>query len=312
MNQRSTSLWHAALVIGLAVAVSFSGHPAIALAAGLVLRISIGVLHIPDTSRYGALLLQTAIVLLGFRLSVGELWQTSSAYSGPVALYVIGTLALGWLLGRALRLSSNQTHLLSGGTAICGGTTIASLGPVLNARAQDVGVALAIVFLLNAVAILTFPPIGHWLGLTQQQFGVWAALAIHDTSSVLGTAAIYGDEALETATTVKLIRTLWLVPLIFVTSIAVRHRNAKLRIPLFVILFVAAAALRSTLDLPAAWISAASTLSKWLLVLALFFIGLTIDRSTLRSMRGRMVAAGVLLWLLLAPAVLAATWFFLP
>ena len=162
---------------------------------------------------------------------------------------------------------------MASGTAICGGTAIATLAPLIGARADQVGVAIGIVFLLNAAALFGFPLIGHWLGMSQLQFGMWAALAIHDTSSVLATSAIYGNEALEIATTVKLGRTLWLIPLTLIVSLAQRASAARVRVPPFIVAFIAVSVLSTVLPLPA-WIGhAAGRVSKALLVTALFFIG---------------------------------------
>ena len=170
--------------------------------------------------------------------------------------------------------------MLSGGTAICGGTAIATLAPIIQAKPQHVGVAMALVFLFNAVALLTFPYIGHALDLSQQDFGAWVALAIHDTSSVVATAAIYGDEAAVVATTVKLGRTLWLIPLAFAVGLIYRSSEARLRVPGFILLFIAAAVLGSFIPMNDALLGGISVLSKALLVVALGMIGLEIDRAT--------------------------------
>ena len=202
------------------------------------------------------------------------------------------------------RFSSSQ--LIASGTAICGGTTIASLSPVIQARPEQTGVALALVFLLNALALFTFPAIGEYLALTQEQFGVWAALAIHDTSSVVATSALYGEEAAMVATTVKLGRTLWLIPLLLVFSILQHQGSAKLRIPLFIVLFILTACTGSVVSLPAAVVGTASTASKMLLIVALFFIGTEISRETLRGLRGTVLVHGLLLWALVVPLTLLA------
>jgi uncharacterized membrane protein YadS len=170
-------------------------------------------------------------------------------------------------------------------------------------------VTTALVFLLNIVALLTFPVIGHWLNLSQETFGAWVALAIHDTSSVVATAAIYGDEAAAVATTVKLGRTLWLIPLSFAVSLLYQQGEAKLRVPGFVLLFVTAALASSVIDIPADISQGISWLSKSLLVLALGMIGLEIDRATLREMSPKSVLFGVGLWLMVAPGALLLVWY---
>jgi len=248
--------------------------------------------------------LQSAIVLLGLKLNASQLMKISTDYSLLVTGYVLLTLAVGLGIGLMLRTQRISNQLISSGTAICGGTTIASLSPVIQARPEQTGVALTLVFLLNAVAMFTFPSIGHYLSLSQEQFGVWAALAIHDTSSVVATSALYGEEAAMVATTVKLGRTLWLIPLLMVFSVLQHRGSAKLRIPLFIVLFIITACTGSLVSLPATVVTAAAATSKVLLVIALFFIGTEISRETLRGLRGTVLVHGLLLWALVVPLTL--------
>ena len=280
------------------------GNPAVALLVGAALSLSINKVVIPNSGRWGRYALQTAIVLLGLKLNASQLVQISSDYSLLVTAYVGLTISVGLLIGRWLGSARKSNQLIATGTAICGGTTIASLSPVIGARPEQTGVALTLVFLLNALALFTFPMVGEALSLSQQQFGVWAALAIHDTSSVVATAAIYGDEAAAVATTVKLGRTLWLIPLLLVFSILEQRDSTKLRLPLFIVAFVFAACLGSFIALPAAVVSTASLASKSLLVIALFCIGTEITRATLRELRGAVLLHGLLLWALVVPLVL--------
>ncbi len=223
-----------------------------------------------------------------------------------VAGYVLGTVALGLLIGRFLGVERVYSHLISGGTGICGGTTIATLAPIYRARAEVVGAALAIVFLLNAIALFTFPAVGEWLELSQQQFGVWAALAIHDTSSVIATAAIYGEEAAEVATTVKLGRTLWLIPAVVAVSLLEKRDQVKIKVPGFIFLSIAASVLGSVLPMPPVVPELASTLCQALLVIALFLVGAEIKRSTLKKLRGKMLWQALALWAMVAPVTLLA------
>ena len=282
------------------------GNPAVALLAGTVLSLSWRTPLAVGGHRWGRLALQSAIVLLGFTLSIGRVAEVSSDSLSLVAAYVMGVLAIGLLLARGLRLERESGWLMASGTAICGGTAIATLAPLLGARADQVGVAIGIVFLLNAAALFGFPVIGHWLGMSQLQFGMWTALAIHDTSSVLATAAIYGNEALEIATTVKLGRTLWLIPLTLIVSLAQRASAARVRVPPFILAFIAVSVLTTVLPFPD-WVShSAGRASKALLVTALFFIGTEISWATLRLMRGRVLVHALLLWALAGSATLAA------
>jgi uncharacterized integral membrane protein (TIGR00698 family) len=280
-------------------------NPAYALLLGLATRLFTGINPLQSVSKWGKLSLQSAIVLLGFTLGFDRLIQVSADYGLVVAVFVLGTLALGFGLAKALASEKAEATLLSSGTAICGGTAIATLAPIIQAKPHNVGVAMALVFLLNAVALLTFPYIGHALELSQQDFGAWVALAIHDTSSVVATAAIYGDEAAVVATTVKLGRTLWLIPLAFVVSLIYRSSEARLRVPGFILLFILAAALGSFVPLGEELLAAVSTVSKILLVVALGMIGLEIDRTTLSQVSWRSVGLGVGLWVVVAPAALA-------
>jgi uncharacterized integral membrane protein (TIGR00698 family) len=281
----------------------YLGNPAVALLVGAAITLCFNAVPIPAAGRWGKYALQTAIVLLGLKLNPSRLVEISIEYSGLVSAYVLVTLSVGLIVGWVLRNERKSSQLLASGTAICGGTTIASLSPVIQARADQTAVALSLVFLLNAIALFTFPTIGHYFEMTQYQFGVWTALAIHDTSSVMATSSIYGEEAAMVATTLKLGRTLWLIPLILVFSIIEGADRARLRIPLFIIGFVLAAAV-SPLFAGSAVISGAALLSKALLCVALFCIGLEINRATLSQMRGAALLQGVLLWLLVVPITL--------
>ena len=299
-----TNIAWVGVVIALAVGVYFR-NPAYALLLGLATRLLTGMNPLHRVTKWGKLSLQAAVILLGFTLGFERLVQVSADYGLVVALFVLGTLAVGFVLAKVLASETNEATLLSGGTAICGGTAIATLAPIIHAKPQHVGVAMALVFLLNALALLTFPYIGHVLELSQQDFGAWVALAIHDTSSVVATAALYGDEAAIVATTVKLGRTLWLIPLAFVVGLIYRSDEAKLRVPGFVLLFIAAAIVGSLLPLGEAVVGGISVFSKVLLVVALGMIGLEIDRATLSQISWRSIGLGVGLWLLAAPAALA-------
>ena len=180
----------------------FVAHPALALLLAAAINIVFAP-QLPDSlKQFGKLLLQGASVLLGLTINVQSLWAVSQHYSLLIAVYVVSTILVGIVLGRFLHADTDQTRLLAAGTAICGGTAIAALGPVIRARSESVAACLTIVFVLNAIAIVVLPRVGSYFELSQAQFGVWVALAIHDTSSVVGAGAIYGDEALQVATTV--------------------------------------------------------------------------------------------------------------
>ena len=287
-------------LVGFGLAV-FIAHPAFA----LLLAATINLVFAPKlpkmTKQGGRYLLQGAIVFLGLTMNVEALWSVSQDYSVLIVGYILSTLCVGLILGRFLRVDTDQARLLVSGTAICGGTAIATLGPVIRARSESVAVCLAIVFLLNAIAILVLPKVGIYLEISQTQFGVWVALAIHDTSSVVGAAAIYGDEALQVATTVKLVRTLWLIPLVLAAGILMNRRETKTRLPGFVLLFVLFSIIGSVSNISGEWIAGIKTLSQTMLVAALFFMGLEITRDALRRLNGRAVSLGVCLWLVVLP-----------
>ena len=283
------------------------GNPAFALLAGVGLTLAFDRPLLAQSSLYSKYLLQAAIVMLGLKLNMADMWRINADYSAYVAVYVLSAIGFGLLLGKLLGVEHISSTLIAAGTGICGGTTIATMAPIIKASAEQVGVALAIVFLLNAVALLTFPLVGDYFHLSQTQFGVWAALAIHDTSSVVATAAVYGDQAANVATTVKLGRTLWLIPLVVVASLVAGRGNpgyVKVRLPGFILLFILASVLGSVLPMPGWLPAAASTASKCLLVLALLLIGSEISRQTLRQLRGRVLVQALSLWLLVVPLTL--------
>ena len=282
------------------------GNPAVALLVGGAIVLMFNRAPLANGALLGKYCLQTAIVLLGFRLNLETVWHLSASYTWGVAVFVIGTLGLGLLLGYLLRVDKVPGQLIAAGTAICGGTTIASLSPVIGAKPHETAVTLGLIFLLNVVALFVFPYIGQWFELSQLEFGLWSALAIHDTSSVVATAAIYGEEAADVATTIKLGRTLWLIPLILGASLIVREEGARLRVPGFILLFLLATALGSLLPVPSILLQGASVTSKALLVCALFLVGTELTRSTLRRIRGPTLWQGLLLWLTVAPLSLLA------
>ena len=292
------------VIISLLLISILNGHPVIALLLGATIALTFNA-PAPAAAQYGGrFALQTAIVLLGFKLTTNELVQMTGEYSVIVTSYVLLTLAAGWTIHRLIGKSTHTGPLLSAGTAICGGTTIASLSPVIGAKPAETGVALALVFTFNALAMLLFPHIGHWLELSQQEFGLWAALAIHDTSSVVATAALYGQEAEKLATTIKLGRTLWLIPIMLIAALVYRADNVRVRLPLFIVLFIAAAMLSSLIELPPLLLKGASETSRILLTAALFLIGLDIDRKTLQGIRADVLIHGLGLWILAASGVL--------
>ena len=279
--------------------------PATALAAGILFSLAVGNPAPARTALWSRVLLQASVVGLGFGLSLGSVLRVGARSAVYTVVGIALTLAAGALLGRLAGTSGPLSTLISFGTAICGGSAIAAMAPVVKAKSDEIAVALATVFTLNAAALLLFPAVGHLLHLDQGQFGLWAGLAIHDTSSVVGAASAYGPEALALATTVKLTRALWIMPCVLLAAFLSRS-DQKARFPLFIAGFVAAAGLRTLLpSLQPLW-GILVVVARQSLVLTLFLIGTGLTRDVLRQVGVRPFAQGVSLWLLVSIVTLAA------
>ena len=292
------------VIVGLAAILIWFGNPAIAFLIGAMIASVSKANSLAYTSPIGRYSLQAGIVLLGLGIQADQLLRISSDYTWVVAGYVLCVAAVGLLGYRLLKLPPSQGLLVTAGSAICGGTAVVTLSPIINAKPLETGAVLGLIFTMNAIALLTFPTIGQTLDLSQAQFGIWSALAIHDTASVVATAQIYGEEAAQIATTLKLGRTLWLIPTALLLSLVYRSKGKGIGLPPFVVLFVGASIIGSTLSLPAAVLTGAAWLSKALLVLALFMIGLEISVATLRSIRPKLFLFATGLWCLVAPCAL--------
>ena len=306
-----------ALILGLLIAV-FVGHP---------------FLHLNHKATH--LLLQVSVVGLGFGINAATALKAGREGFLFSVVSIFGTLTFGLLLGRWMKIDRKTSLLISGGTAICGGSAIAALAPVIRAEERQVSVALGAVFILNSVALFLFPVVGHWVGLSQAQFGLWSAIAIHDTSSVVGAAGRYGPEALAIATTVKLARALWIIPVSVGAALAFRRRSAhrmagrkladggfaeggvakdgvgggvetaKVKIPWFIGLFVVAILWNTWMPMPALshLVVGASHAG---LTLTLFLIGSGLTRQVLKNTGVRPLVQGVVVWVLIAGATLWA------
>ena len=295
-------------ILVLAVLLVILGNPALAFLAAAAISLWSNRIIIKNASKYSKYSLQTAIVLLGFSMSADNLLALSADYALTVSVYVVITLLAGLLIGWMIRQQSVDSKLISTGTAICGGTAIASLSPILSATPAQTGMCLALVFILNALALLTFPYVGQWLELSQAQFGVWSALAIHDTSSVVATAMIYGEEAAQVATTLKLGRTLWLIPILVGFALIEGSKENKGRlvtVPGFILLFIGASVLSSFLDLPSTFIAATGLISNSLLIVALFLIGIATSRENLKILNAKHLIQGLTIWILVVTATLS-------
>jgi uncharacterized integral membrane protein (TIGR00698 family) len=257
--------------------------------------------------RLARFLLQASVVLLGFAMNLEQVLRAGRAGFVDTLFGIAFALAMGALLARALSVPWRAGYLVSVGTAICGGSAIAAVGPAVGATDEEISISIGTVFLLNAVGLLVFPPLGHLTGLTETQFGLWAALAIHDTSSVVGAGAKYGALALTVATTVKLARALWIVPLTLITAM-VRARGqrggrvslASIQWPWFILFFLGAAVLRTYVGVLGPiypWLSSAGRVG---LTVTLFLIGSGMSRASLRKVGVRPLAQGVVLWIIVA------------
>lgn len=287
--------------------------PAIALFMGLAYALLLGN-PIPKmakkTSKY---LLQVAVVCLGFGMNLHESLASGKEGMLFTIVSVTSVMIIGYFAGKLLKVDSKTSYLISSGTAICGGSAIAAVAPVVKADDNQMSVALGTVFILNAIALFIFPPIGHWLGMTQEQFGQWAAIAIHDTSSVVGAGEAYdstyfpGQEsiALQIATLIKCTRALWIIPLALITSLIFREKNSKISIPWFIIFFVVAMIINTYLTLPSSLTTGIVWFAKKGLCMTLFLIGSGLSLDVLRSVGARPLIQGVLLWIVIALLSLA-------
>ena len=293
MSAAARVLFFAGLVL------SFSGwmSPPIALTAGIVLGLALAHPYPKQSANASKFLLQASVVALGFGMSLPDVLKAGRSGIVYTALGISFALATGLALGRLVRVPATPSFLISSGTAICGGSAIAAVAPILQASPEEMSVALGTVFILNSVALFIFPLIGSALRLTEAQFGLWAALAIHDTSSVVGAATRYGAIALVIATTVKLARALWILPLSLGTA-AMRRRRSKVQIPWFIFLFCLAALVNSYVPGIGRATQLLSQSGKLGMTATLFLIGTSISRAALREVGWRPLLQGVLLWLI--------------
>ena len=276
-------------------ATGFVSAP-IALCAGIVFGLAVTHPYSADSKALSKFLLQASIVALGFGMNLNEVLKAGKSGFLYTFLGIMFAMLVGLGLGKLLTVRGTTSYLISTGTAICGGSAIAAVGPVLHASEEEMAVSLGTVFILNSIALFVFPVIGKSLGLSQSQFGLWSALAIHDTSSVVGAASRYGTQALIIATTVKLARALWIVPLAFFTA-AIKHGKSKVTIPWFILFFFWAAVINTYGPQDAALSLKFFTLGKLGLTATLFLIGTSISKSTLKEVGWRPLVQGVLLWL---------------
>jgi uncharacterized integral membrane protein (TIGR00698 family) len=278
--------------------------PPVALALGLVLAQTVGNPFVTQTKAFTHKLLQFSVIGLGFGMNAQAAVQAGKEGILFTVVSIFGTLILGYFVGKWLGLGRRVVHLISCGTAICGGSAIAAIGPVLGAKDEEMSVGLGTVFVLNAIALFAFPPIGHALHMSQNQFGLWCAIAIHDTSSVVGAAAAYGNQALEIATTVKLARALWIIPVALGTAMIFKQKGVKITIPYFIFGFILAMLFNTFAP---AYVPATRllgpvmvSLAKVGLTVTLFFIGAGLSAKVVRSVGVKPYVLGLVLWLVIS------------
>jgi uncharacterized integral membrane protein (TIGR00698 family) len=284
---------------GLIISASGYISPPIALTAGIIFGLSVAHPLPADSRDLSRFLLQASVVALGFGMDLHEVIKAGRSGFVYTALGICFALIAGLALGTLLQVHGNSSFLITTGTAICGGSAIAAVAPIIQADEQEVAIALGTVFILNSVALLIFPLVGGALRLTQQQFGLWAALAIHDTSSVVGAASKYGADALIVGTTVKLARALWIVPLALITA-AVKRSNSRVKLPWFILFFCLAAVINTYVPQSAYLSKIFFTLGRYGLTATLFLIGTSISRSALKEVGWRPLAQGIALWIVVA------------
>lgn len=283
---------------------SLWAKPAIALFLGIALALTIGAPYPKANKKVSKYLLQAAVVGLGFGMNLHNALAAGKEGMLFTIISVVGVMVVGVMLGRLLKVNPKNAYLISSGTAICGGSAIAAVAPIIDADDNDTSLALATIFILNAIALFIFPPIGEALGLSQQQFGTWAAIAIHDTSSVVGAGAAYGAEALQVATTIKLTRALWIFPLALVSILLFRSKGKKIAIPWFILLFILAMIANTYISIPEAITSAIVVASKKALSLTLFLIGCGLSLGAIKRVGAKPLILGVLLWVIISVVTL--------
>ena len=303
--------------LGLLLAASGLVSPPVALVGGIAYGFSVEHPLRSEASSLAKLLLQLAVILLGFGMNLHQVIHAGKSGFVYSAVSITVAVTLGLALGKFLKIGGKASYLITMGTAICGGSAIAALAPITDANEEEISISMGTVFLLNSVALLLFPVVGWKLHLSQNQFGLWAALAIHDTSSVVGAAAKYGDQALAIGTAVKLARALWIVPISLLTAIAMGRiaknrgsaQNRTIKIPWFIFLFILASVASTYVTRFAHFYGDMNHLGKLGLTATLFLIGTSLSQKTIRQVGFRPLVQGVALWIVVGCASLAAIYY---
>jgi len=289
--------------IFLSVAI-WLNHAALALILGIAL---VYLFSLPEdffTRKYGTKILQTGIVFLGGSISISQVTIITKDFLPWISIFVIATFLLVIILGKIIGVTKKQSYLLASGTAICGGTAMASVAPVIKAKPEELLPALSIVFILNGIAVIIFPMIGVIIGLNEDQFGAWVALAVHDTASVIGAASVLGDRAVEIAATLKIGRTLWIVPLVLFSAFYFREDRKGLGFPIFIIFFLIAVILNSLLNPSSEINTILKNINKICLLTGLFCIGTQIDKKAIKEITLKPLTLAVIVWGVVIPTSL--------
>jgi len=252
--------------------------------------------------RLGTIPLQIGIVILGATISLPYAVNVSSVYLPWISLFVILSFSAGLIIGKILKIENRLAFLISSGAAICGGTAMAAIAPIIKAKPQELLIALTIVFLLNAIAIILFPIAGNYLEMSDFEFGAWSALAIHDTSSVVGAASIYSNESAQVAATLKLGRTIWLIPLILLTNWVFNKNLQAAQFPRFIIFFIIAILVNTFFNFDEVTLNVMQIISQSFLMFGLFCIGSQFDFDQLTSISSKPLILALLLWMAVLPS----------
>lgn len=284
-------------VVAIIICTTPISSPPVALLLGMVFAQFVGHPFVYLNNKSTGLLLKVSVVGLGFGMNVTQAMEAGKSGILLTISSIVFTLLLGLLVGKIFAIPKKTTVLVSSGTAICGGSAIAAIGPVVGANDKEMSVSLGTIFLLNSLALVIFPPIGHYFGLSQHEFGLWSAIAIHDTSSVVGAASTYGEEALHVATTVKLARALWIIPLTLVVAFFFKKEGGKkMNMPWFILLFVLAMILNSFVPFIHEFSPTLFSVSKIGLTVTLFLIGAGLSITEIKAVGWRPLVLGVTLW----------------
>jgi uncharacterized integral membrane protein (TIGR00698 family) len=297
-------------VVLLLVCVSGLISPPVALVLGLAAANISGNPFLRFNAKAIPILLQLSVIGLGFGMNVNSAISAGKTGFFFTIASIFITLLLGLFLGKVLKIDRKIAHLISCGTAICGGSAIAAIAPVIKSDEKQTSVALGVIFILNSVALFLFPAVGHWLHLSQQQFGLWCAIAIHDTSSVVGAANKYGPEALQIATTVKLARTLWIIPVALITAMLFKNKTSKIKVPYFIGVFILVMVLNTYVPQTALVAPYLVVLAKIGLTVTLFLIGAGLSYTVLKSVGSKPLLQGLLLWTCIAITALLSILYF--